>query len=69
MEERTPVRMIQVDYKCPECKTGYLRHTGMVLTSDPPQFPHKCNNPNCHYRETFMNKSYPYIDYEPIKTE
>lgn len=66
MEERTAVKTVQVDYKCPKCETGYLRHSGPVLASYPPQFPHRCNSEKCDYMETF-NFTYPYIDYETIK--
>ena len=66
MEERKEVKTIKVDYKCPKCKTGYLRSTGMVFTTDPPLFPHICNNPECGYGETFRNIKYPYVEYEAI---
>lgn len=64
METRKEVKIVKVDYECPKCKKGKLRHDGMVLTSFPPQYPHSCNNPDCDYGETFLGKSYPYIDYE-----
>lgn len=67
MEQRTEVKTIQVDFKCPKCNNGYLRPTGAVLSSYPPQYPHKCNNPDyCDYYDTFMGVSYPYITYERI---
>lgn len=60
METRTEVKLIQVDYRCPRCNEGFLRHTGIVLTSYPVQYPHECNNPDCDYAETFRGISYPY---------
>lgn len=66
MEETIKVQTVQVDFKCPKCETGYLRPTGTVLTSYPPQIPHLCNNPACDYGETFRDKMYPYISHEPI---
>jgi hypothetical protein len=67
MEQRKEVKPIQVDFKCPVCFDGYLRPTGMVLTSNPPKYPHKCNGKSCgadcYYTETFSGKTYPYIDY------
>jgi hypothetical protein len=66
MEEIQDVKMVRVDYKCPECETGYLRPTGMVLTVNPPLFPHMCDNPNCGYGETF-NVNYPRIVHEPVE--
>ena len=66
MEEKVEVKIFQVDFKCPKCDTGYLRPTNeVVLTTDPPQHPHKCNNPKCKYTETF-NTTYPYHTQEII---
>jgi len=64
METRQEVKTIQVDYKCPKCNTGYLRPTGIVLCTYPPQYPHKCNNPKCDYGQTFPDARYPYLEYE-----
>lgn len=65
MEETKDVKTVKVDYKCDVCKEGYLRPTGTCFTSNPPQYPHKCNNPKCDAGNTF-NFTYPYIDYKPI---
>lgn len=64
MEQKREVKTVQVDYKCPECKIGFLRPTGTIFATNPPQIPHKCNN--CGYGQTFTGVSYPYIDYEPV---
>ena len=64
MEVRKKVDTIKVDYRCPKCGKGFLRPTGQVLYSNPLQYPHRCNNNDCDYGETFTDKSYPYIDYE-----
>lgn len=61
MEEIIEVKTVKIDYKCPKCGKGYLRPTGVCYSTNPPMFPHKCNN--CDYGETFENKTYPYIDY------
>lgn len=58
--EQTPIRSIKVDYKCEECNKGYMRPTGLMLTSNPPKFPHKCNI--CDHEEIFYEK-YPTIRY------
>jgi len=65
MEEIKEVKTFKVDYKCPKCGKGYLRPTGTVLTSYPPQYPHKCTK--CDYMETFMDKTYPYYTYKEIE--
>jgi hypothetical protein len=67
METKTEVKTFRIDYKCPNCETGHLRHSSRVLTTHPPQYPHECNNPECDYTETFTNKSYPYIITEDVK--
>lgn len=66
MEVRKNVRPIQIDFKCPKCENGYLRPSGTVLTTYPPQVPHHCNNEDCDYRGTFMDISYPYLIWEEI---
>jgi hypothetical protein len=63
MEEINEVKVVRVDFKCPKCGIGYLRPTGTCLTTNPPQYPHNCNNHNCNYGKTFAGKTYPYIDY------
>lgn len=63
MEEEKEVKAIKVDFKCPNCLEGYLRPTGIVLTSYPAHYPHICNRESgCGYRQTF-EKTYPFIDY------
>ena len=66
-EIKRDVKIVEVDYKCPNCSTGFLRPTGQVYTTNPPMISHRCNNPLCNYGQTFTNKSYPYIDYVPIE--
>ena len=67
MEERVEVKQFLVKYKCPKCKTGYLEGTGMIYTTDPPIYPHRCSNVECNYREEFRGISYPYFETEEIK--
>lgn len=68
MEEKYEVKMVKVDFKCPRCNKGYLRPTGTVLTSYPPQYPHMCDSMDCDYGQTF-SVTYPYIDHVPINVE
>lgn len=58
MPEVRQVQTHQVDERCPICGQGWMRPTGIVLTTDPPQYPHKCTN--CNYGQTY-SVSYPYI--------
>lgn len=58
--EQTPLRTIQVDYRCDKCDTGHMRPTGVMLMSDPPKFPHCCTE--CDALMTFTEK-YPAVTY------
>jgi len=58
MPEVRNVQSQQVDEKCPSCGQGWMRPTGIVLTSNPPQYPHKCNA--CGYEATYGTR-YPYV--------
>jgi hypothetical protein len=62
MEEVKSVKTVKVDYKCDVCKDGYMRPTGTCFPTNPPQYPHKCNNSYCDAAKTF-NLTYPHIDY------
>ena len=58
MPEVRQVQTHQVDERCPVCGNGWMRPTGIVLTSNPPQYPHKCTV--CDYQQTYSAR-YPYI--------
>lgn len=45
---------------CDECQIGQMLPTGVVLTSYPEQYQHKCNKCGCV--KTY-NKQYPFIEY------
>ncbi len=55
METKKEVKVFMVDYKCPKCEIGYLRPTGTILSTYPPQIPHRCNNEKCDYGENFFH--------------
>ena len=64
MSERTyEARMVGVDYTCDDCNTGVMEQTGVMLMSDPPQWPHKCNN--CGVTKNLWQK-YPTVRWERI---
>ena len=65
-EETKEVRTLLVEYKCPKCGKGYLIPGKQLFQTDPPRYPHACNNPECNYGETF-NRKYPYTRFEVIK--
>ncbi len=56
-EELIPVNTFVAQYKCPNCSV-FMKFSGVVLTSNPPQYPHVC--PDCGHKET-LRKSYPAI--------
>jgi transposase-like protein len=61
MPEVRNVQTQQVDERCPVCGQGWMRSTGIVLTSNPPLYPHKCTS--CNYQQTY-SVQYPYMIYE-----
>jgi predicted RNA-binding Zn-ribbon protein involved in translation (DUF1610 family) len=54
------VRTYEVSYICDVCGKGELRATGVMLMSNPPRFPHRCNA--CGAEKIFGSK-YPQITY------
>jgi len=59
--EQTPLRPIQVDYRCDECSKGYYRPNGnSMLMSSPAKFEHSCDN--CGHSQTFTER-YPTVRY------
>ena len=43
---------------CDKC-CAPMRHTGVVLTSYPAQYPFECSNPECDERMTFWENEVP----------
>ncbi len=62
-EHSYSVRVIRTDYICDECKVGKMGPAGLMLTSNPPWYVHKC--PNCN-KEINLRNSYPVISYEKV---
>lgn len=50
----------RIERKCGETCDGHMRPVGMMLTIDPPLFPHRCNK--CGRQENFQT-NYPHIEY------
>lgn len=48
---------IEIPY-CDKCGAE-MRHTGMVLTSYPAQYPYACTNPDCDGYTTFWDNERP----------
>lgn len=66
MGERTyEARTVGVDYICDACNTGVMEQTGVMLMTDPPQWPHKCNN--CGTATNLWQK-YPTVRWERLPT-
>jgi DNA-directed RNA polymerase subunit RPC12/RpoP len=51
---------VELHYHCDKCKTE-VEFTGIVLTSNPAHYVHRC--PNCN-EEIWLDQSYPCIVYE-----
>ena len=48
---------IEVPY-CDKCGAE-MRHTGIVLSSYPAQYPYACTNPDCDGQATFLSNERP----------
>ena len=57
MPEVRNVEVQQIDEKCPVCKNGWMRPTGIVVTGQPTQYEHKCTS--CGYKQSYGVR-YPY---------
>lgn len=64
MEVKCEAKSFMVIQKCDKCGVGRMERCGnIVLTSEPPLYPHKCNN--CGHEEAYtVIYPYQYIEYE-----
>lgn len=62
--EAYEMRRVQYDMQCDECKQGYMRPTGMMLTSNPAQYPHRCNK--CDHHKNYLVQ-YPHTEDERVR--
>ena len=59
------VKTLSVHMKCDKCQNGLMEPDGnIVVTTEPPLYPHKCNN--CGYMENYLFR-YPYQKLIPIE--
>lgn len=58
------VKAVKKQLKCTKCEEGFMVTTGVVLTSQPPQYEHKCNK--CDNVVQVQGAAFPVIDYEEI---
>lgn len=69
-EIKKELKTFVYDYKCPKCKTGYLRpfQDGQgqppMMNGDKPVVLHKCTTNECGHTEAFIGKTYPYSKQE-----
>lgn len=65
-EQSFPIQVVGVDYLCDVCRQGKMEQNGnIILTTAPPQFPHKCSN--CGYSQTFTER-YPTVRHQRVDT-
>lgn len=65
MELVAEVKTLTVYMKCDKCKNGLMEPNGSnCLLTEPPLYPHKCNN--CGYEENYPF-CYPYQKLVPIE--
>ena len=59
MLKRKYIKRAYIDQAyCDKCG-ALMRHTGVVLTSFPAQYPFECSNPECDGRTTFWEGEVP----------
>ncbi len=63
MEKRSEVKTVKVELVCERCKEGTMESCeGVTLTSNPPQYPHRCTK--CSYADVVTGITYPYMEYK-----
>lgn len=62
-EKRTPVSLVRVDLECEACEEGTMKRTGVMLTSNPPQYEHACDKCGTKLNSVV---GYPHYSYEEI---
>lgn len=60
MPEVRETKVKQVDQRCPVCKEGWMRPTGIVMTGEPTHFEHQCTS--CEWKNMYTER-YPYVIY------
>ena len=58
MSEVRNIQVQSVDERCPTCGKAFMRPTGIVTETNPPQYQHKCSA--CGYTQSYSIR-YPYI--------
>ena len=51
MPELRQVQSQQMDQQCPSCGKGWMRPDGVVNTTNPPSYDHRCTQ--CGYKQTY----------------
>ena len=63
MEKRTEVKTYKVELVCESCSEGTMEScAGMVLTSLPAQYPHRCTE--CGTETHITGTTYPYMEHK-----
>jgi len=57
MSEVRKVETRQVDQRCPHCQQGWMRPSGIIQQTNPPQYEHSCSA--CGHKQ-FYGMRYPY---------
>lgn len=61
---KTPVAWVMEEYACDTCKVGKMTPTGMVLFSQPPLYPHRCDKCDKHLN---LSQRYPNLAYRVVQ--
>lgn len=62
-EIKTEATVCLINYICDDCNAGKMVRSGPIMLTDPPKFPHKCEN--CGHKDSFQ-ASYPFPRFEPV---
>jgi len=57
MSEVRKIETKSIDQRCPVCRIGWMRPTGIVNQTNPPSYEHSCIS--CGHKETYGLR-YPY---------
>lgn len=65
MEESREVKTVEIRYRCPHCKEGYMNYAGSAYSTYRTLYDHICDK--CGERDLYET-TYPKLSYQPIKS-
>ena len=62
-EVETPLIPLKVQYKCEECKKGYMAFVGNIISLEE-SYEHTCSHCGCR---KYLSLQYPYLKFETLQ--